>query len=225
MSNGYPFCRSWKRILKLGVFDHVDSLSCYVELYTQGLARAHRRMFHLADPLNPNEFEIRLLHHDIFCEIHPWAGRFRRPGELAIFGGFVSADANMVEPELNILNAQTAELLLACRRDKHGRALELVEAARLIAFHHARFEAIHPFCDGNGRVGRLIVSHMEHILIGVSRPCQLPKAVYIAGLRRAHNQNDLSVLADFYMSRNTGARFLEQILEAPFPISPVREDC
>ncbi len=39
---------------------------------------------------------------------------------------------------------------------KEYKSLELVELEDIIDFHH-RFEAIHPFQDGNGRVGRLIM--------------------------------------------------------------------
>ncbi len=45
------------------------------------------------------------------------------------------------------------------RMDKEGPQV-LVEVLRLAVSIHQRFEWIHPFADGNGRVGRLVINHL-----------------------------------------------------------------
>lgn len=63
---------------------------------------------------------------------------------------------------------------------------------------HARFEQIHPFADGNGRIGRLLVHAM-------ALEANLPPAVivqekrptYIAALNRAQMKDDSTLLEDF----------------------------
>ncbi len=63
---------------------------------------------------------------------------------------------------------------------------------------HARFEQIHPFSDGNGRVGRLILNAM--LLKADFAPAvirQERKRLYYAFLYKAQTADDLSQLQDF----------------------------
>ena len=63
---------------------------------------------------------------------------------------------------------------------------------------HAHFELIHPFGDGNGRVGRLIVSH-QCIKAGLLPPLinNSNKALYYVFLKHAQINNEYSYLKYF----------------------------
>lgn len=68
-----------------------------------------------------------------------------------------------------------------------------------IAEFHVAFEIIHPFQDGNGRVGRMIIlkqcldSDIVPIIIRDSE-----KAQYYRALNKAHNEDDYALLIEFF---------------------------
>ena len=84
-----------------------------------------------------------------------------------------------------------------------------------VASIHAQFEQIHPFGDGNGRIGRLLIHAM---LLGTN----LPPAVireqnrqkYFACLQKAQLKDDFTLLEDFLCD---GLEIGFQILERSFP--------
>jgi Fic family protein len=94
---------------------------------------------------------IRGLHERLMWRVR---GRERHPGEFRTYQNFIGAprgeDATYVPPPL----PEMRTLLDDLERFLHEEALRpLVQAAVI----HYQFEAIHPFGDGNGRVGRLLI--------------------------------------------------------------------
>ena len=63
---------------------------------------------------------------------------------------------------------------------------------------HARFEQIHPFSDGNGRIGRLVlVAMLLQKNIAPATIKQENKRLYYTCLRRAQLNDDFTQLEDF----------------------------
>ena len=80
------------------------------------------------------------------------AGRFRKAGEWVRVGTHIGADPKDIEPLIT-------DMLAAYNAQKHTHIVERI--ARL----HLAFEDVHPFCDGNGRIGR-VISNFELIREG-----------------------------------------------------------
>jgi Fic family protein len=96
------------------------------------------------------ELHARLLHGVRGREQAP--GEFRRVQNLIGPEGVGIADATFVPPPVHEMH----KALDAFERFLH-RPSRLPPLVRLAAIHY-QFEAIHPFRDGNGRVGRLLIS-------------------------------------------------------------------
>ena len=73
------------------------------------------------------------------------AGRFRQTGEYVRVGTHIAPAPEQVEPLM-------ASALLDYSSDLDSYFLDK------IALFHLQFETIHPFCDGNGRMGRVIIN-------------------------------------------------------------------
>jgi len=90
--------------------------------------------------------------------------------------------------------------------------METKDIISLSANIHSRFEQIHPFADGNGRVGRLLMSAMllkENFAPAIIR--QEQKQLYYTYLYKAQTKGDQSQLEDFLCDAITdGFEILER---------------
>jgi Fic family protein len=103
----------------------------------------------------------------LLCEAHKRLmagvrGAGKQPGELRKsqnwIGGTRPGNAAFVPPPAERVPA----LLAALEKYIHARKAEAPPLVR-IALVHAQFETIHPFLDGNGRLGRLLIGALlEH---------------------------------------------------------------
>jgi Fic family protein len=82
-------------------------------------------------------------------------GKFRRSQNW--IGGTRSGNASFVPPPPH----QVAEIMSALERFLHGDP-ENTPVLLKAALAHVQFETIHPFLDGNGRVGRLLIPLLFH---------------------------------------------------------------
>ena len=127
------------------------------EVYeAKNLARVMEYKRARAEDSELDEELILLLHRMLIGGIDDAiGGRFRREGEYVRVGMHIAPAPEHVERMMeNILITYSSDLDSYCL-DK-------------IARFHLDFETIHPFCDGNGRIGRVIIN-FQFLQLGLPR--------------------------------------------------------
>jgi Fic family protein len=175
-------------------FDDVVEVSTYVAALEHGLARLAQG-FPLSNRL------IREIHGVLLSR---GRGASKQPGEFRTsqnwIGGTRPGNARFVPPP-----PQDVEpCMAALERFLHDPAAPgaLVKAA----LAHVQFETIHPFLDGNGRVGRLLISlllHHDNVLrqplLYLSLYFKQHRAEYYRQLESVRTTGDWEAWLDFFL--------------------------
>ncbi|MEK7167525.1 MAG: Fic family protein [Patescibacteria group bacterium] len=125
------------------------------------------------------------LHQILMNGIRPDAGLYRRHGVRLV-------GVNL--PTANYLSVP--RLMSKVMDDANKKTNDIIS---LSASVHSRFEQIHPFSDGNGRIGRLLANFM--LLKADLAPAiihQKRKRLYYAYLYKAQTENNHDQLEDFF---------------------------
>jgi len=140
--------------LKVSNTEDVEEVTNYLRAFRHVQA-------HLRDPQGL-PISVRLLcdAHRVLLEGGRGAGK--QPGELRRsqnwIGGTRPGNAVFVPPPPE----RVSDLLADLERFIHDAATDLPPLVK-VALIHAQFETIHPFLDGNGRIGRLLIATLlEH---------------------------------------------------------------
>lgn len=151
-------------------------------------------------------------------------GQNIRPGEYRNYenwiGGATIEDATFVPPSHEKISFLMKDLE-AFANDKNNRMPELLKAALI----HYQFETIHPFSDGNGRIGRLLIplylvqkSVIKKPVLFLSDFFVKHKLQYFDNLEKVHQFADLKGWLKFFLvavskSAETGVSTFEKILK------------
>ncbi len=163
----------------------IPNKSLTEQLEVKNHQAALQYLFHYLEKTKKiDEALVLKLHSILMNGIRDDAGMYRRHG-VRIVGSNVPT-ANYVK--IPTLMKSIAEDIGKQQKDSIAHVSNI----------HGRFEQIHPFSDGNGRIGRLILVAMllrENIAPAAIR--QERKQSYYASLRRAQLQADFTQLEDF----------------------------
>jgi len=132
-------------------------------------------------------------------------GRTKSPGEYRTsqnwIGGATLSDAVFVPPH----HDEVSPLMGDLENFLHNRTIDVPHLIR-IAIAHYQFETIHPFLDGNGRIGRLLIPLYlvsEGVLakptLYISEFFEKHKGLYYENLMKARDDNDLLHWVKFFL--------------------------
>jgi Fic family protein len=176
-------------------FDDVVEVSNYVAALEHGVTRL-RENFPLSNRLI-REIHKKLLSRGRRSERSP--GEFRRSQNW--IGGTRPGNAHFVPPP----PAQVEDCMAHFERFMHDENVPypaLVKAA----LAHVQFETIHPFLDGNGRIGRLLIALFLHHSKILSQPLlylslyfKQNRADYYRLLDLVRSEGDWEAWIDFFL--------------------------
>ena len=173
----------------------VQEVSDYVAAMNYGLERM-RSGFPLSLRL------IREIHGVLLAK---GRGNERQPGEFRQsqnwIGGSRPGNASFVPPPPEMVLECMGSLELFMHTEDHRTPL-LIKAALL----HVQFETIHPFLDGNGRLGRLLITFLlcaggalQEPILYLSLYFKTHRSAYYELLDRVRSRGDWESWVDFFL--------------------------
>lgn len=163
-------------------------------------------MEHAMGALEQLPFSSRLIRETHKTLMQGVRGEQKQPGDFRTsqnwIGGASINDATFVPP----VHTSVPELMGDIEKFAHNEEIYFPELLK-IAMIHYQFETIHPFLDGNGRVGRLMITLylvskgiLKKPILYLSDFLERNRRYYYDNLMRVREANDLSQWFKFFLT-------------------------
>lgn len=150
-------------------------------------------------------FSTRLIRRTHNILLQGVRGKHKLPGEFRSsqnwIGGASINDATFVPPHFE----QISHLMSDLEKFAHNESILLPDVLK-IALIHYQFETIHPFLNGNGRVGRLMITLylvenqiLKRPILYLSDFFERNRSLYYSNLMRVREQNDIQQWFKFFL--------------------------
>ncbi len=175
--------------------EDVDDILHYIKALRYGMKRARLDNFPLSLRF------LRELHRELMSQAR--ASQYADPGEFRKtqnwIGGTRPDNASFVPPPVPEMNQALNDLEKYFHSE--DETLLVIKAGLL----HAQFETIHPFLDGNGRTGRMLITFflwyqkfLENPVLFLSSYFKRHQQLYYEKLTNYHN-GDVDAWIDFFL--------------------------
>lgn len=169
-----------------------------VQNYIEALNKA-------VESLNNLPFSSRLIKKTHKTILQGVRGKYKQPGDYRLsqnwIGGASINDATFVPP----VDSSIGELMGDLEKFAHNSDIFMPDLLK-IALIHYQFETIHPFLDGNGRVGRLMITLylvekgiLKRPILYLSDFFERNRTLYYDNLSRVREKNDINQWFKFFL--------------------------
>ncbi len=157
------------------------------------------------ESLDKMPFSSRLIRETHRVLLQGVRGEKKRPGEFRVsqnwIGGATIKDAVFIPP----VHSSVPDLMSDIEKFIHNEELHIPELLK-IGLVHYQFETIHPFLDGNGRVGRLLIplylvskGILQSPILYLSDFFEKHRQLYYDNLTIVREKNDLGQWYKFFL--------------------------